>query len=57
FEPFNRLGREAGEIEGTGIGLTITKQIIELLGGEIGIESEAGAGASFWIDLPISRNN
>ena len=56
FEPFNRLGREAGEIEGTGIGLTITKQIIELLGGDIGIESEAGTGASFWIDLPIVQN-
>lgn len=53
FEPFNRLGREGGEIEGTGIGLTITKQYVELLGGFIDFESEEGKGSSFWIDLPI----
>ena len=39
FKPFERLGRETGEIEGTGIGLTITKQIIEFMGGAVGFES------------------
>ncbi len=54
FKPFERLGREAGAIEGSGIGLTITKNIIELLGGQIGFESEAGKGSTFWVDIPIS---
>jgi len=55
FKPFERLGRETGEIEGTGIGLTITKQIIELMGGQIGYESEEAKGSTFWIEIPISR--
>jgi len=55
FKPFERLGLEAGMIEGTGIGLTITKQIIELLGGHIGFESEVGKGSTFWIDVPMSE--
>ncbi len=55
FKPFERLGLEAGTIEGTGIGLTITKQIIELLGGHIGFESEVGKGSTFWIDVPMSE--
>lgn len=51
FEPFNRLGAEYSEIEGTGIGLTITKQLIEMMGGNIGVESEPGLGSTFWVDL------
>ena len=54
FLPFERLGREAGEIEGSGVGLTITKQIIELMGGHIGFESEEGKGSTFWVDVPVS---
>lgn len=55
FEPFNRLGAEFSCIEGVGIGLTIAKQLMELLGGEIGVESKPGVGSSFWLDCPISK--
>lgn len=52
FEPFNRLGAEGGTIEGTGIGLTITRRIVELMGGTVDVESEVGQGSCFWIELP-----
>lgn len=52
FEPFNRLGAENSQIEGTGIGLTITRRIVELMGGRVGVESTVGVGSRFWIDLP-----
>lgn len=54
FLPFERLGRETGSIEGTGIGLTITKRIVELMGGQIGYESKPDQGSTFWVDLPLS---
>jgi len=57
FQPFERLGHEASEIEGTGIGLTITRELIQLMGGEIGFESELGKGSSFWIDIPLAAEN
>ncbi len=53
FEAFSRLGRESQKIEGTGIGLTISKQLIELMGGQIGFTSEVNIGTSFSIDLPL----
>ncbi len=52
FELFNRLGRETGEIKGTGIGLTISKKIVEQMNGKIGIESTEDHGSEFWIELP-----
>lgn len=55
FKPFDRLGREARNIEGSGIGLTIAKATIELLGGKIDFESVVGKGSTFWIDVPMGR--
>ncbi|PCI38422.1 MAG: hypothetical protein COB46_11345 [Rhodospirillaceae bacterium] len=54
FLPFERLGLETGNIEGTGIGLAITKKIIEQLGGRINFKSDVNAGSTFWVDVPIS---
>lgn len=52
FQPFNRLGAEASQIEGTGIGLTITRRFVEMMGGEVGVLSEVGVGSTFWLELP-----
>ncbi len=51
FQPFNRLGEEAGVEEGTGIGLVVAKRLVELMGGTIGADSTVGAGTVFWVEL------
>lgn len=51
FVPFNRLGAEQSDIEGTGIGLTITKMLVEMMGGEIGVDNIPGEGCTFWVEL------
>ena len=54
FQPFNRLGQESGAEEGTGIGLVVSKRLVELMGGEIGAVSTVGVGSVFWIELNLS---
>ncbi|HEY6528928.1 MAG TPA: PAS domain-containing sensor histidine kinase [Cellvibrionaceae bacterium] len=55
FQPFNRLGREHSAEEGTGIGLVMTKYLVEMMDGEIGVTSNPGNGCVFWVDLTLSQ--
>jgi signal transduction histidine kinase/ActR/RegA family two-component response regulator len=54
FQPFNRIGKEGGAEEGTGIGLVVTKRLVELMGGSIGADSTVGQGSVFWIELTVT---
>ncbi|MBA4177797.1 MAG: hypothetical protein C0505_14760 [Leptothrix sp. (in: Bacteria)] len=53
FQPFSRLGAEHGPVEGTGIGLVVVRRLVEMMAGQVGIESRPGAGSMFWVELPL----
>lgn len=55
FKAFERLGQETSEIEGTGIGLVVTKNIVEAMKGRIGFNSKEGIGTTFWVELPLAE--
>jgi PAS domain S-box-containing protein len=54
FTPFDRLGAEKTSVEGSGIGLSLSKRMIEAQGGRLGVQSAEGKGSAFWIDLPVA---
>ncbi|MBL4603406.1 MAG: hypothetical protein JKY84_11720 [Emcibacteraceae bacterium] len=55
FKPFNRAGNDKSNVEGIGVGLSIAKNLIEVMKGKIGFRSEVGIGSTFWIDIPKSK--
>ncbi len=57
FTPFARLGQESLAVEGTGIGLAITRQLVEMMGGTICFESAPGQGSAFWVAFPLAEQN
>ncbi|MFL6542331.1 MAG: ATP-binding protein, partial [Chthoniobacterales bacterium] len=56
FTPFERLGAEASDVEGTGLGLALSHRLIDAMHGSIGVESEVGSGSTFWIELPFAAS-
>jgi PAS domain S-box-containing protein len=56
FVPFERLGAERSSIEGTGLGLALSKGLVEAMGGRMGVESVLGQGSTFWVELPQAEN-
>jgi PAS domain S-box-containing protein len=57
FQPFNRLGQESNVEEGTGIGLVMTKRLMELMGGTTGVDSTPDVGSTFWVEIGLARHD
>ncbi|MEY4582424.1 MAG: hypothetical protein RL701_7127 [Pseudomonadota bacterium] len=57
FQPFQRAGQETGAIEGTGIGLFITKRLAQLMSGDVGFRSVENEGSEFWVDMPVAESH
>src|SRR5260370_37023357 len=56
FTPFERLGAEQTEVEGTGLGLTLSQRLMQAMDGSIGVESTVGQGSTFWFELPRTKS-
>lgn len=56
FKPFNRLGAESSDIEGTGIGLVITQKLVTMMAGRLQVDSIVGEGSTFWVELPMAES-
>lgn len=54
FEPFDRLGAEGGAVEGTGLGLVVSRELVHAMDGHMGVRSAPGRGSTFWVDLPVA---
>lgn len=55
FVPFDRLGAELGEVDGTGLGLTLSKKLAEAMHGSISVQSRPGTGSTFWVEVPLAE--
>jgi PAS domain S-box-containing protein len=56
FIPFERIGADHTDVEGTGLGLTVVKKLTELMSGHVGVDSEEGMGSCFWVELPLASS-